>query len=195
LGALVIAISLYFPINRTAKGGVVLETVLDSYISLAPVWIIPYLGGVILFLAILIAAFRFMPYDMFKAFVMSNLTAAAVAYIIFLVYPTYAHRPTITGTDTLSQWIRWLYSNDRAYNAFPSAHTFYTIIAWLYFWYWQPRVRAITTVLAALVILSTLFTKQHNILDLVGGVVLGVASFWLGRKLVSSKSDARANAP
>ncbi len=185
LVVLVVVVSLYFPINRMAEGGVVLETTLDPSIPLAPVWIIPYLSGLALFILVLLWAYRKMPSAMYASFVTTNLIAAGVAYTIYLVYPTFVLRPTITGTDTLSRWMAWLYAADRAYNAFPSSHTFYTVIAWLYLWGWQPRLRIIATVMAILIILSTLFTKQHHIPDLVAGVILGVASFWVGQKLAS----------
>jgi membrane-associated phospholipid phosphatase len=191
--ALVVVISLYFPINRAAKGGVILDTTLDSYISLVPIWIIPYLGGIGLFVLILLWAYRDMPSDTFAAFVTSNFIAAGVAYTIYLVYPTYISRPAITGTDVLSLWVKWLYATDRVYNAFPSGHAFYTVIAWLYLWHWQSKMRVATTVVATLVLLSTLFTKQHNIVDLVGGIVLGVASVWVGRKLVSRPPQTSSN--
>lgn len=184
LGALLVVISLYFPINRIATGGIVLETGLDPLIPLAPIWIIPYLGGLGLFILVLLWAYQKMPSDTFAAFAASNFIAAGVAYTIYLVYPTYMLRPTITGTDVFSLGVKWLYASDRAYNACPSGHTFYTVIAWLYLWHWQPRARTVTTVMAALVILSTLFTKQHNVLDLIAGLILGVTSVWVGKKLV-----------
>jgi membrane-associated phospholipid phosphatase len=185
LVALIVTVSLYFPINRLASGGVALETALDPYIPLAPIWIVPYLGALVLFILILLWAYLRMPAEMFAAFAASNLIASGVAYVIYLAYPTYVLRPTISGTDTLSRWVKWLYASDRAYNAFPSGHTFYTVLAWLFLWRWQPRIRPATTAVAALVLLSTLFTKQHNIPDLIGGIALALASFWLGTGLAS----------
>jgi membrane-associated phospholipid phosphatase len=185
LVALIVAVSLYFPINRLASGGVALETALDAYIPLAPIWIVPYLGALVLFVLILLWAYLRMPAEMFAAFATSNLIASGVAYVIYLAYPTYVLRPTISGTDTLSRGMKWLYASDRAYNAFPSGHTFYTVLAWLYLWRWRPRIRPVATVVAALILLSTLFTRQHYVPDLIGGIALALVSFWLGTRLAS----------
>lgn len=186
---LLVTLYLYVPINRTATGGVTLELPLDDSIKLAPLWIIPYLGGLVAFLIVLLAAYRFMPGDLFRGLVVSYLIASAVGYAIYLVYPTYVNRPILASTDGLARWVDFVYSSDRAYNAFPSGHTYGTVIAWLYLWQWQPRLRLLTTTLAVLVVLSTVFTKQHVVLDVVGGIILGAASFWLGRRLVAARYD------
>jgi membrane-associated phospholipid phosphatase len=185
LAALLGAMLLYWPINRAGHGGLALETALDRAIPLWPVWIVPYLGVFLALLILLIAVYLWMPYRMFKAFITANLIAFAVSYVIYLVFPTYTNRPAIAGGDPFSEAIRWLYSQDRAYNAFPSGHTYMTTIAWLFLWRWQPRLRVLTTALAALVLLSTLFTRQHNVADLVGGIALAALSTWAGWKLTA----------
>jgi len=189
VAVLLAALYLYVPINRTATGGVSLALPLDDYITLAPLWVIPYLGGLAAFLVVLLAAYRFMPGDLFRGLVVSYLIASAVGYTIYLLYPTYVNRPPLASTEGLARWVDFVYSSDRAYNAFPSGHTYGTVIAWLYLWHWQPRLRSLTTILAVLVVLSTVFTKQHVVLDVAGGIVLGVASFWLGRKLIAARYD------
>jgi membrane-associated phospholipid phosphatase len=185
LAALLGAMLLYLPINRAGRGGLALETALDRAIPLWPVWIVPYLGVFLALLILLIAVYLWMPYRMFQAFISANLIAFAVSYLIYLVFPTYTNRPAIAGGDPFSEAVRWLYSQDRAYNAFPSGHTYLTTIAWLFLWRWQPRLRVLTTALAALVLLSTLFTRQHNVADLVGGVALAALSTWAGWKLTA----------
>jgi membrane-associated phospholipid phosphatase len=182
LGMLLGGMLLYWPINRVGRGGLALETALDRAIPLWPVWVIPYLGVFLALLLLLIAVYQWMPYRMFQAFISANLIAFAVSYAIYLVFPTYANRPPITGGDPFSAAIRWLYRQDRAYNAFPSGHTYMTVIAWLFLWRWQPRLRVVFSALAGLVVLSTLFTKQHNLADLLGGVALAAFSYWLGWK-------------
>jgi membrane-associated phospholipid phosphatase len=187
LAALLGAMLLYWPINRAGRGGLALETALDRAIPLWPVWIVPYLGVFLALLILLVAVYLWMPYRMFQAFITANLIAFAVSYVIYLVFPTYTNRPAIAGGDPFSEAIRWLYSQDRAYNAFPSGHTYMTTIAWLFLWRWQPRLRLLTTIVAALVLLSTLFTRQHNVADLIGGIALAALSTWAGWKLTAAE--------
>lgn len=78
----------------------------------------------------------------------------------------------------------WLYSIDAADNLFPSIHC---LVSWFCFlavkgqkkipiWY-----KAVSFILAVLVFLSTLFTKQHVIVDVAGGIFLAQGCFWIGK--------------
>lgn len=79
---------------------------------------------------------------------------------------------------------RMLYSIDAADNLFPSIHC---LVSWFCFlavkgqkkipiWY-----KAVSFILAVLVFLSTLFTKQHVIVDVAGGIFLAQGCFWIGK--------------
>ena len=79
----------------------------------------------------------------------------------------------------------WLYSIDAADNLFPSIHC---LVSWFCFlgikdqkriptWY-----KRVSLVLAVLVFLSTIFTKQHVLVDVAGGVILAQVCFILGQK-------------
>ena len=87
-------------------------------------------------------------------------------------------RPDLTGrTDFFSRWVASLYAVDTNTNVFPSVHVVGSIGAAWAVWdcsslrrrRW-PGIAA--TVLACLICLSTLFIKQHSLLDVAGGVVL-----------------------
>ena len=70
------------------------------------------------------------------------------------------------------------YESDIRYNCFPSLHVAQCFIAALVCHRVHRGVGAVAGAWAGLVALSTLFTKQHYVLDVVGGVALaGVA--WL----------------
>ena len=79
----------------------------------------------------------------------------------------------------------WLYSIDAADNLFPSIHC---LVSWFCFlgikdqkriptWY-----KGVSFTLAVLVFLSTIFTKQHVLVDVAGGVILAQVCFILGQK-------------
>jgi membrane-associated phospholipid phosphatase len=74
-----------------------------------------------------------------------------------------------------------LYQADRSYNAAPSGHTFYTLISCFYLSRWQPKYKIVWAVIAGLIILSTLFTRQHYVLDLICGLVLAILAYTAGR--------------
>jgi membrane-associated phospholipid phosphatase len=178
---------LYFPINRLAGGGAALESAIDPRIPLYPLFILPYLTGLILFGGLLLwAAFKANKGE-FESYYLCLLFTTLISYVIYIVLPTYVNRPTVNGADFFSQAITWLYQTDRAYNAAPSGHTYYTVISAIYLTSWKPSGIWLWFGLTILILASTLFTRQHNLLDLVTGLALAVAvylavSYWQRRK-------------
>jgi membrane-associated phospholipid phosphatase len=117
--------------------------------------------------------------DLYQAFVFSLLTVMLVSYVVYIVYPTYVVRPSVHGDDWLNQMIAFLYLNDRANNAFPSGHAYNTVLIALFWWRWLPRQRWLWLTITVVVLLSTLYTRQHNLPDLLGGILFA----WLGYRL------------
>lgn len=185
---ILIALSLYFPINRTAHGGMQLQLPFDRNIPLFPPAIVPYLFGTALFVGFPIwSAIRAKPRE-FEAYAISILLATVISYFVYIVFPTFVARPEIVSSDIFSKAIEILYKNDKAYNAVPSGHAFYTTLSFLYLSRWKPNYRFIWLAIAALILASTLLTRQHNIIDLVSGLVLGVLAYIAGR-LIQKKWD------
>lgn len=90
-------------------------------------------------------------------------------------------RPDLTRqADFFSRWVGALYAIDTNTNVFPSVHVVGAIgAAWAV---WDcPSLRRrrwpgiAATVLAALICLSTVFIKQHSLLDAAGGAALAMA--------------------
>jgi membrane-associated phospholipid phosphatase len=178
---ILIAIVLYFPINQFMYGGVQLSLPIDQNIPLYPPAIVPYLLGSLLFIVFPIWAAVCVRSKEFEAFTISILTAAVISYLAYLIFPTFVTRPEITSNDFFSRVVVLLYQADRSYNAAPSGHTFFTLLFCLYLSRWQPKVKIIWAVIAVSIILSTLFTRQHYILDVVCGLVLAVLAYIAGR--------------
>ena len=171
----------YFPINRLITGGWALSLPIDKYIPLYPPALIPYLIGSLLFVAFPIWASLYSKRPEFEAYIISFLTATIISYIIYLTLPTYVIRPEIHSQDFFSKAISLLYQNDYPHNAAPSGHTFYTLISFLYIRVWNPKVQGISLTITLLIIASTLLTKQHYMLDMISGLILGFITYWTGR--------------
>jgi membrane-associated phospholipid phosphatase len=73
--------------------------------------------------------------------------------------------------------MRFVYANDRSYNALPSGHTYNTMMIAIIWWVWKPRQRLLWSLSVPIVILSTLFARQHNVLDAVFGVIWALGAF------------------
>jgi membrane-associated phospholipid phosphatase len=189
----------YIPINRFAHGGTQLQIPLDRSIPLYPPAIIPYLFGTLLFICFPVwAAFRAETVE-FEAYSISILLAMYISYFVYLVFPTFVVRPEILSTDIFSRILNSLYSADKAYNDAPSGHAFYTLLSLLYLSKWRPKLRSIWLVVALLILGSTLLTRQHNILDLVLGLTLGIFAYLVGQMIETkwnafrAKRDIRVN--
>ena len=168
--------SLYFPINRTIQGGVVLHTPWDAYFPLRPTWVVPYLLSLLWWVGCFVWATFRMPDKLFRAFAISTIAVMLTSYVVYILYPTYVVRPTVQGADWPHRLVAMLYANDQVNNAFPSGHTYNTVLVALFWSRWQPKRRWLWWAIAAVILLSTLYTRQHNLPDLVGGIAFA----WLG---------------
>jgi membrane-associated phospholipid phosphatase len=173
------AMALYFPINRLIQGGVSLESPIDKIIPLLPVFIVPYIFGVLLFVGLpLWAAFRAKDGE-FEAYALCILLATLVSCIIYLVFPTYVNRPEVLGQDLFSRAIALLYQADQVYNAAPSGHTFYSVLSAIFLTRWKPLLVWVWFIMTILILASTLLTRQHNLWDLVWGLALAILVYAL----------------
>ena len=160
-----------------------IESNLDLRLPFLPQFLIIYFGCYIFWAANYILAARQDREEVYRFFT-ADFISRCVCLVIFLAYPTTNTRPVIEGSGFWDLLAGWLYSIDAADNLFPSIHC---LVSWFCFlavkgqkkipiWY-----KAISFILAVLVFLSTLFTKQHVIVDVAGGIFLAQGCFWIGK--------------
>ena len=160
-----------------------IESNLDLRLPFLPQFLIIYFGCYIFWAANYILAARQDREEVYRFFT-ADFISRCVCLMIFLAYPTTNTRPVIEGSGFWDLLTGWLYSIDAADNLFPSIHC---LVSWFCFlavkgqkkipiWY-----KAVSFILAVLVFLSTLFTKQHVIVDVAGGIFLAQGCFWIGK--------------
>lgn len=165
---LYILIPAFFP-PRTRH---VPELALDRTVPLVPSWAIVY-GALYLFLILL--PFVVVRQDaLIRRTVHAYLLIWITAYVsFFVVYPTAAPRPDTVNGQGFAVWgLRALYASDPPFNCFPSLHVAHSFVSALACARVHRRVGLIALISATLVAFSTLFTKQHYVLDVVAGVLL-----------------------
>jgi membrane-associated phospholipid phosphatase len=101
------------------------------------------------------------------------------AYITYLLFPVYLERPQLEVTS-LHTWLLSINYLDKSYNHFPSLHVALTWLAVLAAQV-SDRARVGLSVIAVAISLSTLFVKQHYIVDVIYGGVLAWAAWRLAR--------------
>lgn len=167
----------YFPFNNIRGPVHSLELSLDDRIPLLPAFVFPYLS---LYLLLVISLWRFAQAEA-KIFVITALAISldlVISYLVFLFYQTQVERPAILGSDVSSSILRWVYSIDKPFNAFPSLHTSLSALLVLLWGRVGSRIQPIIALWAVFIIASTLLTKQHYIADVLGGIAVAVVSYY-----------------
>ncbi len=148
----------------------------DRALPVEPGWALVY-GSLYLFLIVL-PVFVVRQEDHIRRTVWAYLLVWITAYLCFLVYPTVAPRPASMMGGGFAAWgLRFLYSADPPTNCFPSLHVAHSFVSALACYPVHRRVGIVATGCALLVALSTLYAKQHYILDVVAGILLASVAY------------------
>lgn len=155
-------------------------TPIDDMIPFLEIFIIPYL----LWFAFVAAAgiyLFFTDAGDFYRFTAFLFVGMSVFLIISFLYPNgHLLRPTHFERDNIFvDMVRHLYQTDTATNIFPSIHVYNSIGVWIAVAHNQALKKKTwlqvgTAILAILIILSTMFLKQHSAWDMIGAVVLAI---------------------
>jgi membrane-associated phospholipid phosphatase len=148
----------------------------DRAVPLQPVWALIY-GALYVFL-IALPVFVVREEEHIRRTFWAYLAVWITAYACFLAYPTVAPRPPSVVGDGFAVWgLRLLYDADPPYNCFPSLHVAHSFVSALTCYRLHRRLGLAALLCAALVAVSTLFTKQHYIADVIAGILLAFAAY------------------
>lgn len=172
LALVIVASILYFILNTPHEVVNVLKTFIDNGIPRLPVFTVVYIAflpwfwGVVVYSWFCNVSWHRLAYSV----IIVNL----VASVVYLMFQTYVPRDVIVSNDIFSNLLRFIYSSDSAYSAFPSLHSALSATIATYFVIRKSNWSVAAVIMAVMVILSTLFVKQHFVLDAISGVGLGV---------------------
>ena len=149
---------------------------LDYALPVEPAWSVVYLS---LFLAALLPAFVVHQQELLRRTVNAYLATWLVAYVFFVAYPTIGPQPSgnVIGDDFSAWLLQSIYASDVRYNCFPSLHVAQCFLAALACGRIHRGVGAVAGLWAALVGISTLYTKQHYVLDVISGALLAYIAY------------------
>lgn len=188
----VIVSCLYFVINMPHGPLHILRTTLDDNIPRLPVFSVMYLAFLPLFWGTVI--YSWIKKYSFRQLAVSIIFVNLIAFCVYLFFQTYVPRESVVSNDIFSASLRFIYSVDKPYNCFPSLHVGLSsvVATWIILnkskWAWA------FIVLALAIAASTLFVKQHYILDVVSGAVLGVVITYLVFKFCICKDNIGSSA-
>lgn len=162
------------------SGGVAPALLVDSRIPLQTGWVFVYLAALPAWAFAMFWSALKMDDRMFRISIITALTAVCAGVAVFRFFPTFVLRPEIPGRDFASDVLRWVYAHDQPYNALPSAHVYLTTLITLLWSRWKPKWMLFWLAAALSISLSTLFTKQHYLLDVITGMGVAIAAYCLG---------------
>ncbi len=163
-------------------------TWLDSRIPFQPTFVWFYLTIYMVFLIpfVLVRDARF-----FREVSYAYITLMLLCYSVFLTYPVIMDRPPLEVTD-LSTWaLSKVYGNDPPVNCFPSMHVAMAMLASLVVFEISRLQGTFLILLTFFISASTLLTKQHYIADVLVGVLLAIAIYYIyfKQKIVDALSE------
>lgn len=189
-----ILLLLYFPIylaafryleNITPEHLNIISSPLDKYIPFVPIFIIPYLFWFV-YIAVPGVYFLFCEKEVFCRLMYFGMIGMTVFLLISWIYPNgLTIRPhDFADQNIFTQLTRYVYSVDTPTNVLPSIHVFNSIGIYLAVKDSErlgrkKGIRYASLTVTILIILSTMFVKQHSVVDVLSGLILSYISFEL----------------
>lgn len=164
----------YGPLNHGNGTVSSLMTDLDKQIPFIPVFIIPYLLWYP-FIIVMLIAFFVSNKQVYYLTLLTQCLWLISCYLVYALFQTTVPRPSIPEYGILYKLVAFVYNTDQPFNCFPSIHvlTSYLVIKGASLCRKLPKLcRAAVYTCSWSIICSTLFVKQHVLLDIAGAIVL-----------------------
>jgi len=179
LGLFLVAVALnsvgYGAAQALRPEGFLVTTWIDSFIPYVSWFVVPYL---LFFPLVLVPFFLYWKdYPGYRTMALSLIAVLAVSLVVYLAFQTTATRAEVEPNDFFNWGVWMIYSVDKPLNNLPSLHVALSTIAALFAYLKSRRIGLGLAPLAVLIILSTVFIKQHAFLDVVAGLALTFGVF------------------
>ncbi|WP_312473135.1 phosphatase PAP2 family protein [Neobacillus sp.] len=184
---------IYELLNNRSGNAVDISSTIDQIIPFLSIFIIPYILWYA-YLFVYLVYFCFKDTKVYMKTLFLIVIAELICFVIYFFFQTTVPRPALTGNNFLTGLVQWIYLNDRPVNCFPSIHVLTTFAIMLASFHIKNK-HLVTNfcihIFGTLIIISTLFVKQHVILDMIGsmflitflyGLSFGFISFRVGEK-------------
>ena len=172
----------------------ILHIRLDDYIPYGPLFVIPYLLWY-LYVAVPAVFLFFKSPGEFIRLVLFLTAGMGIACAVYMIFPNgQALRPELNlYNEPIIRLIHIIYSYDTPTNSAPSIHVIYSVAVHSAITFYNSNrnkivwVNIISLIMTALCIASTVFIKQHSVIDLISGIIVSVFLYYIiyvfGKKL------------
>ena len=191
----------YYLEKNVTSNYYVIHSPLDDYIPFIEYFIVPYLLW-FAFIAVILGYFFFTDKRGFYKLTIFLFTGMTLFLIICTVFPNGQHlRPVVfERSNIFVDMVQELYRTDTPTNVLPSIHVFNSIgvsiavahsntlkkLKW---------VQISAYVLAGLIILSTMFLKQHSVTDVIAAIVIAAFIYPFVYVLQEKKAPSLSHQP
>lgn len=184
--------------QRPVKEYHIIKMEIDSHIPFCEYFIIPYLLW-FLYIAATVIVFIFLDRKDYIRLCFTLGTGMTVFLLVSYFIPNMQPlRPKLeyfTRDNIFLDMVKILYAADTCTNVFPSIHVFNSLAADFAIQKSQQlsRHRGLqigSHILCILIILSTMFLKQHSTFDVLTGIVMAAALYWLVYYLPETRTAA-----
>lgn len=173
---------LYFPAKARHKGGHFLKTPLDDKIPMLSTFVVPYILFFPYVFGVFIWAYASKSPD-FAQLAVSTIAVSVITTIIYLEYPSMMARPFLDSGVTpkceTEKIISAIEKFDKPTNIFPSNHVAYSLVTTMFLTTIYPSYAWIFWTIFGFIAASTVFIKQHDLIDLPAGAILALAVWFV----------------
>lgn len=175
--------ALYLPLDVERSTLYNFKTPIDDTIPIMTIFVFFYLSYFIFLAFTLVYFVKNAGSKITNQTLLSIIISCLVAYTFFLFFQNKVERPGLPVIeDVFDQTYLWLNANVPPYNGFPSLHVAISTICLMAYVQIKSGLKNWMALWVVLIVLSTLYTKQHYFLDVLAGLILGPASFYLSQK-------------
>ena len=164
------------PFLGTPSGPYILEWDPVWYFPVLPIFIIPYLSAYVMPFVVLATA---RDRAFLRRFALAMFIAILVSFAGFYLMPLALPQPIEASSSLFARLLQWQRSVDRTNNFFPSLHVSTALLMALAAGRQRPEWRRSMLAWAGLIAVSTLFTRLHYAVDVLGGVAVALSAWML----------------
>jgi len=177
-----ILVTIFLVEDNINLGGHIMYSKLDDMIPFVPAFIIPYCSWFLFIAFTGIIFFLKSKIDLEKTFLSINI-CMGIGLLTYFIYPScLTIRPKTYAKDIFSQIVKLLQEGDSPSSVCPSLHVAVSISLCMgvinsIFFKNKRIIKFFTVILTFFICISTLFIKQHSVIDVAFGLLLGFASY------------------
>lgn len=173
----IIAVNLYdiiatMTLNRAQS---VFYTPIDNMIPFISIFAVFYVFIFYPFILYTLGYFAYIKPEKSDRFFLAIIIMYFISYLTYLIYPVKMNRPDLSNaSDFFSKVMNKYYQEDLPVNCFPSLHAANSTLMAYFLSKENRKLSIIFWLIAVLVMISTLFVKQHVIMDEIAGFLVAI---------------------